>query len=107
MIGLMIACGLLVACLVVWLAVETWWPQGLHVRQAPAPKGIIVSERADVVIIADAYVFNIYRDGHLEVTAPDGVTMFVSAPAAMGLTWHLARQYGWITAGHDDGKGPP
>jgi hypothetical protein len=105
--GLLIACGLLVVLLVVCLAIETWRPLGPLVRQPRVPEGIVVSERADVMIIADEFLFSLYQDGHVEVTAPNGTKIAISAGAAMGLTWHLARQYGWIQAGGADGKGPP
>jgi hypothetical protein len=105
--GLLIACGLLVVLLVVCLAIETWRPLGPLVRQPRVPQGIIVSEPADLMMIADEYVFSLYHDGHVDVTAPDGTKISISAAAAMGLTWHLARQYGWIASGSGDGKGPP
>jgi hypothetical protein len=105
--GLLIACGLLFALLAVWLAIEMWRPLDRHVRQAPEPRGVIMDERADMTVMVDEYVFDLFSDGHIEVTVPSGVKMYLSSRAAMGLTWHLARQYGWINTGSEDGRGAP
>jgi hypothetical protein len=105
--GCLIALGLLVAFLAVWLAIAIWRLASPHQDQTPEPRGVVLDERAEMTVIVDEYVFDLFSDGHIEVTVPSGVKMYLSSRAAMGLTWHLARQYGWINTGSEDGRGAP